>query len=73
MKKRIKIPLLVGSNGRWNTWGIREGERPDWACMADFIDIDGIYPAEKRYWVEVEIEFPKETIETVEGQIKEEL
>jgi len=72
MKKRIKIPLLVGSNGIWTAWGSQNGLEPDWACMGDCLDINGIYPpTEKRFWVEVEIEIPTEEGETVEGQVVE--
>lgn len=70
MKKRIRIPVLMGSNGEWSATGVRSGENPDWAMLGDFIDKNGEYPAtERRYWVEAEIEVPSEEAEPVKGEV----
>ena len=72
MKQKIKIPLLIGSNGKWTAWSSQDGLEPDWGCMGDCLDINGIYPpTEKRFWVEVEIEVPIEEADTVKGELSE--
>lgn len=72
MKRKIRIPVVAGSNGMWNATGVRDGEQPDWGLLSDFLDCGGEYPAtEKRFWVEAEIEFP-DAEEVVQGAVSKE-
>lgn len=75
---QIKIPVIVGSNGKWCANGYDSLKDPskdaDWGFMADSLDSstpadkDPVWPAvERRYIVVATVEIPDETAATVEA------
>lgn len=73
MKHKLPIALACDVNGDWNTagWGnIKEyPERPD-DLMGTAVET--LCEGERRYWVEVEVEFPERPdAETVQGKATE--
>ena len=60
----IKIPVLVGSNGKWCANGYDTVKNPDWGFMADTLDSAGVdeppkWPAaERRHIVTATVEVP---------------
>lgn len=71
-KIKIRIPVLVGSNGKWYANGYDALKSPsedaDWGFMSDNLDSspvgarESIWPAaEARFIVEAEVEIPDET------------
>lgn len=66
-KLTIKIPVIVGSNGKWCANGVDGCLDPDWGFMAE--NLDGSLPSDKepkwpaverRYMVTATIEVPDE-------------
>lgn len=57
----IRIPLLVGSNGKWAAQGSYSTENdPDWDFMSEIADYEKPIPNETRCWVTVEVTLPED-------------
>ena len=72
---KVKIPMIVSSNGLWSAYGYHGCERdPDWEVMEENISVTESehareIPEMRRVWVEVEVEIPVAV--TVSGRVVE--
>lgn len=63
---KVRIALAIDSTGQWNAMGygnvnqlpVEDGELME-------IAVDSVSEGERRYWVEVDIDLPKPSVESV--------
>lgn len=68
-KLTIKIPLLVGGDGKWAAQAHYKvaPENVDWDELDEYCDYEKPLVRPKRYWVTVEISPPANEIEEIKG------
>lgn len=67
MKVKCRIALAIDSKGKWSAcgWDGAEDDTVMGGCL------DSLDEGERRYWVEVEVEQPEASAETVQGVANE--
>lgn len=65
---KVRIALAIDSTGQWNSMGygnVNQLPVEDRELME--LAVDSVSEGERRYWVEVDIDLPQPSVETVTG------
>lgn len=66
---KIRIALVVGSDGNWQASGYRHFEGDNNMKWDEAMETYGLFPDERRFWIEATV--PAGGIPVVSGEVKE--